>query len=120
MPATRLDVCAHARSQAVALHVAVVILELEVQGSGLEEYELILLNVVLQAERVALIDVDQFPQVTIGDRPAELEAPRFVHPSRTRWMDGFGGLGHSLAPTAIRSDTPLWFSRAAMSCSTRS
>ena len=54
-------------------------LDLEQHPSGPEEDRLVLLVVVLQAERVAGVDVNQLADVAIGLRPVQLVAPRLVH-----------------------------------------
>ena len=84
---------------------------------------LVLLDVVLQAQGVARIDVDELAEVAIGDRPAQLVPPGLVDPARARGVDGpdlRGSLAHSLAPTATADlETPLCCSSAVINSSTR-
>ena len=54
-------------------------LDLEQHPAGPEEDRLVLLVVVLQAEGVPGVDVNQLADVPVGLRPVQLVAPRLVH-----------------------------------------
>src|SRR5262249_6916107 len=55
------------------------LVDLEQQLAGVQVDRLVLLVVVLQAEGVPFVDVNQLADVAIGLRPVELVAPRFLH-----------------------------------------
>ena len=56
--------------------------ELQVEHPAAEQDALVLPLVVLERERLPLVHVDDLAQVAVGDRPAELVAPRLVDPRR--------------------------------------
>src|ERR1019366_3427812 len=110
MPATGPDVRAHPMGEPVGLELTAVALELQIHHARDHVDRFVLLDVVLQAQAVSGVDVDELPGVTLGDRPAHLVPPGLVDPAGPLRGDrtGLGGdLGHSEAPTAIRVLTPL-------------
>ncbi len=62
----------------LVFHQLAVLLDLEQELARQQHDRLVLLVVVLKAERVALVDVDDLADVAVGLRPVQLVAPRFV------------------------------------------
>src|SRR5258708_14131450 len=52
--------------------------ELQIHGAFGHQQRLILLVVVLERQRFALVDVDDFAEIAVRDREAQLIAPRLV------------------------------------------
>src|SRR5215831_20418659 len=88
-------------------------LDLEEQPAGLQEDRLVLQIVILEAERVAGLHVDQFADVSVRFGPVKLVSPGFVH---TRNLTG-----HNITPlwracrarSAARVRCPRWSTAAA-------
>ena len=75
----------------------VALLDLEQQLARVQVDRLVLQVVVLQAQRVAGVDVDQLADVPIGLRPVQLVAPRLLHSrhiSRSRSYSSFADVVH--------------------------
>src|SRR5919204_5269317 len=62
---------------------------------------LVLLIVVLQAQRVSRVDMNQLAYVPIGLGPVELVAPRLLHTS---------DIAHGVLPGRARPDPTVWSS----------
>src|SRR6476646_10288535 len=109
MDGARRDVEALARRHFMLLQLAV-LLNREEQLARPQEDRLVLLVVVLQAQGVALVDVDDLADVAVGLRPVDLVTPglfdarnlRHLLPPRSLWVYG------SMGPWAGRAHEPLW------------
>src|SRR3984893_13533826 len=97
------------------VHLARLVLEEQVEQPGRDVDRLVLLDVVLQAQLMALDDVDRLPQVRICDRPADLVPPGLVDTVAAGRMNvgRSNGLAHGSA-------TPTWVASALTTSSTRS
>src|SRR5205807_10402183 len=121
VPASGPHPRAHTRKQSVRAYLAGVVFEHEVEGATLREDRLVLLHVVLEAQRVSGVDMDQLARVSIGDRPSQLVPPGLVDATRAGIEHGVGprGIAHDAAAAGSRESTPSRRSSSPMSCSTR-
>ena len=76
--------CTDSPGQHLALRQRAVHVDLEQHLARPEEDRLVLLIVVLQAEGVALVDVNQLADVPVRLRPVQLVAPRLLHSRHVR------------------------------------
>ncbi len=63
----------------LALHQLVAFLDLEEHAAFPEEDRLVLLVVILQAQRMTGVDVNELADVAVGLRPVQLVAPRLLY-----------------------------------------
>src|SRR5688500_10524046 len=96
----------------LALHQFVPFLDLEQHASGPEEDRLVFLVVVLKAERVALVDVNELADVAVGLRPVQLVSPGFLYAGRF--------VQRTLSPLNRWGATIIYFAGARTSASSRS
>ena len=75
---------------------------------GRDEDRLVLLHVVLQAELMTLVDVDELAQVPIGDRPAELVSPGLVDAIRVAAWTPADPAGSATGSAGMPPSTPTW------------
>src|SRR5262249_20799595 len=94
--------------------------DLEEQPAAVEKDRLVLEVVVLQAERVAFVDVNQLADVAVGLRPVELVAPRFLHAWNLAAHDVTPLVSLPMAATSSRSISSMVDSRRMRRASARS